>query len=80
MQSPPGRKVQSGLYRVTSNGSSVAVSSVSTAGSVVTLRTAARVFQPATVSYGYARAATAAWVEDVHGTPVPVFERVPVGP
>jgi hypothetical protein len=69
-----------GLYRVHQGATPVDVTSFEAAGSVVTLGIRARVDAATTVSYGYSKQPSAAWLEDLRGTPVPAFERVPVTP
>ena len=68
------------LYRVTDSVGSLNITSVATAGAIVTLTLDRPLQGGATVSYGYSDLPTAAWIKDLQGVPVALFYEVVVAP
>ena len=67
-----------GEFLAFDDGSAVSISSVSTAGSVLTLNLAHAIHGAGELSYGYARDPALSWVTGPNGVAVPNFHRVPV--
>ena len=67
-----------GEFLASDDGTSVSISGISTAGSIVTLTLSRAIRGIGELSYGYVRDPSLSWVTGPNGVPVPNFHRVPI--